>query len=247
MLFKFLQKPIVLDCFTTSEQLVNIAPINHAYKTYPEWWNNLPPHAEQDGIEFSNMRSCIGMTEFFKHSIHIPMWCDLFLEVLEDGGYRWQFSDPEKACSIHPKYQYGDFMEDGKSGHMKLKSPWLLRCKEDINWVWTQPTYNFPQIFNITVLPGIVEYKDNVTTNVNFVINTSVQGKILIPVGQPIVSLTPMSERKVEVKRHVISEAEEKRMYSMFESASFSNIARKVKRMKEANKGCPYSHYMEKK
>jgi hypothetical protein len=174
------------------------------------------------------------------------MWCDLFIEAMQDGGYRWQFSAEEQACAVHPKYQYGDLIDESKAGHMKLKSPWLLKCKEDINWVWTEPTYNFPQRTDLTVLPGIVEYKDNVTTNVNLIVNTTNKNRIFIPVGQPIVSLTPMSDRKVELRRHVISKEEEKRMFSMFESASFYNIARKVKRMKEANKGCPYTHYMDK-
>ena len=247
MLFKFVQKPIVLDCFITSEQTVTIAPINHAYKSYPDWWNELQLKPTQNGIEYSNMRSCMGMTDFFKNSIHIPMWCDLFIDVMEDLEYRWMFSDSGKDGVIHPDYQYGNFLSKGKSGHLKLSSPWALKCKEDIRWVWTQPTYNFPQMFDVTVLPGNLSFKDTAATHVNLVINTSRPKSTLIPVGQPLVSLTPMSGRKVIINRHVVSQEEHDRVLVMMRTCSFNNIARKVLRMKEKNKGCPYKHYLDKK
>lgn len=246
MLFKFLKKPIVLDCFTASEQVASVAPIKHAYKTYPDWWNNLYAGPQDVNHLHGNMRNCMGMTDYFKKSIHIPMWSDLHIEVQEDKRYSWKFADGWSQTEVHPKEQYGDFLNPQKSAHMKITSPWLFDCKDNIDWVWSQPIYNYPETHGIVLLPGIVNYKKINATNVNFIIDVEKPKSIFIPVTQPIISLTPMSDRKIVINRHVISAEEFSNMYLKYSSVSFNNNVRKIHKYKELNKGCPYSHYLNK-
>ena len=83
MIFKFAQKKIVLDCFTTNPEVVEYAPISYAIKHIPQWWKDLPEtYLSEDG--FTNrgtMRYCAGMVDYYKKSIAIPMWADFSLKI----------------------------------------------------------------------------------------------------------------------------------------------------------------------
>jgi hypothetical protein len=140
VLFLFPKKKIVLDCFTSHAYVIEYSPINFAIKHIPDWWKNLPKSYE-NGLS-KNMRHCVGMVDYYKKSIAIPMWSDLQIKTHGDKKYEWQFSDLQSEAAIHSRTQMGEFL-DGY-GHLKLATPWNFVSEKDINWVWSHPTYSYP-------------------------------------------------------------------------------------------------------
>ena len=58
-------------------------------------------------------------------------------------------------------------------------SPWLFSCKEDINWVWSHPAYNYQDSNYVVSLPAIVSYRQQSETNINILISNEKTQNIL--------------------------------------------------------------------
>jgi len=184
MIFKFPKKKLVLDCFTFNELILQTAPIASAAKHIPDWWRKLPngvPHP--DGFfPVATMKNCIGMVDYYRHSVAMPIWTDLKIKV--DGeNYFWQFSDFTTTAHVH---------EIGKQatgfcpshGHIKILSPWHIKTKEDVNWVWSQPTYSFEEsLFDLKVLPGMFNFYFQHSSNINILVPLNQQKEYAIKQG----------------------------------------------------------------
>jgi hypothetical protein len=241
MLFKFPKNKIVLDCFTSERYAIEYAPIDFAIKHIPNWWKNLPK-SYLDTNEFTQsptMKHCVGMVDYYKNSIAIPLWSDLSIKVNEDKSYKWQFSDRRTQAGFHSmEKQANGFLSN--FFHFKIISPWAFKTKEMINWVWSHPTYNYEFSEDIVSLPAIVNYEHQNSTNINLMVSTKEPKIINISQGQPMAVLTPMSDRKVEIIRHLVSEKEFDSILSMQARISFLNKYKKIVKRKEQFSGCPY-------
>ena len=243
MIFKFPKKKIVLNCFTHHEYIARTAPIVPAIKLIPEWWKELPSSFYDNSFFPSpTMKHCVGMVDYYKKSIIIPLWSELALNVEADGTYRWQFSDGETEGETHNTTKQAFGFLNGYA-HLKIKSPWLLQTKEDIDWVWSHPTYSYPNSHNIVSLPAIVKYTTQHATNINMLIYRGVVGVTTIPQGQPMAFLTPMSDRKVEIARHVISKEEWNKKYGMANQISFVNKYKNVVDRVKQFSDCPFHNH----
>lgn len=241
MIFKFVKKKIILDCFTYDEQIIQTAPITLATKQLPSWWKKLPSSYTRDGGFFPlpTMKNCAGMIDFYKHSVAFPLWSDLAISV-NNGTYSWQFAHKDTIAKFH------DINSDATGflsnyAHLKLISPWVFQCKEDINWVWSQPTYNFDdQILDITVLPGIVNYSRLSNSHINIVFRANQQKNYMLSHGQVMVNLTPMSDRKVEVVRHLVTRAKFDEFAVLYKPNVFVKKYRKLLEKRNNFLDCPY-------
>jgi hypothetical protein len=240
MIFQFPKKKIVLDCFTYNENILKTAPIVLAPKLIPDWWKKLPTSTYKNSFfPMGTMRNCSGMVEYYKKSVAIPLWSDLAMNVNSEQGFIWQFSDRATEAHIHDiSTEATGFLNNW--GHFKIISPWFLSCKEDINWVWSHPTYSFPENNDVITPPAIVNFKHQHATNLNMLINLSKQKTITLLQGQPMIHLTPMSDRKVEVVRHLISIEEYNRKYSSMDMISFYNKYKTVTKRNKQFSDCPY-------
>jgi hypothetical protein len=236
MLFLFPKKKIVLDCFTSEKYAIEYAPINFAIKHIPEWWKDLPVSRNNELVE--NMRNCVGMVEYYKRSIAMPMWSDLLIQTEGNKNYQWQFSDFKSIAKIHNESQMSNFLSN--YGHLKIQSPWRFASEKSLNWVWSHPTYNYPFSSDIACLPGITDFYYQCSVNVNIMVLTENKKDILIKQGQPIALLTPMSDRKIKIVRHLVDEKEIKRIDSKVASISFSSKYKNIVKRKEQFKDCPY-------
>jgi len=243
MIFKFPKKKLVLDCFTHHEYIAKTAPILPAIKVIPDWWRGLPSSFYEESFHpFPTMKNCVGMIEYYKKSIVIPMWSELAVSIEPNGMYRWQFSDGTTEAKPHDiTKQATGFLND--YAHLKISSPWLLRTKEDISWVWSHPTYSYPKSHNIVSLPAIVKYNTQFSTNINILISRKEQGIITIPQGQPMVFMTPMSDKKVEIVRHVISKEEWDTKNAISNSISFIDKYRVGIKKAEQFSDCPFHNH----
>ena len=240
-MFLFTRKKLVLDVFTTRSEVAEQYPVDYARKFLPEWWKKLPSQIEDETTIYPRptAKRCVGITEYYKNGIIIPLWSDLMVSSNE-GDWQWQFSDEASEAHTHAYEQMTDIHPENARFHMKLISPWLFKCKEDIKWVWTHPSWNFPNN-NVVVPSAVVDYKYNPGTNINIFVDNTRNHKTLIPAGLPMVSVFPMSERRVELRRHVVDHTEMSKIVNRSYSATFINKYRNSKRQIDANSGkCPF-------
>lgn len=239
MIFKFPKKKLVLDCFTFNELILQTAPIAPAIRHTPEWWRKLPTGASHpDGFSLApTMKNCVGMTDYYKYSVAIPLWSALKIEI-KGQQYRWQFSDGTTNADIHDlKLQATGLLPN--HGHMKIMSVWNFRTQEDINWVWSQPLYSFEEpIADLKIMPGMFNFKKQNSTNINIMLPLDQEKIYTVDQGQVLVHLTPMADRKVEIRRHLISKQE---FDSMFQQrVTFVNAYRNIIKQKQKFSDCPY-------
>ena len=242
ILFKFPKKKIVLDCFTSKPYVIEHAPINYAIKNIPDWWKDLPASYRDGHQPRLTMKSCVGMVDYYVKSIAIPLWCDLSISVDADKVYSWHFSDDITTAQIHPiNTQATNFLND--YGHMKILTPWLFKSEKNVDWVWSHPSYNYSNSNNVVSLPGISNFYYQHNTNINMMVHLDQEKSFLMPYGEPLALLTPMSDRKVEIVRHLVSEQE---YFSIYQRASAITFVDKYKSMLKNKFGsCPYHNHIE--
>ena len=152
-MFNFLKnrRPGVVNCYTSNKAVYDYASIAPAFKYTPQWFKQLPKGQE-------NMRQCWGFLDLFKRSFVMPMWCDLDVEMGENGTFNWQFHDGQSEAYVHRARQYSDWLDESSHYHMKLISPWVFTCDEDVYFQWAQATWSLNDLFDFVSPPAIVEY-----------------------------------------------------------------------------------------
>jgi hypothetical protein len=246
ILFKFPKKKITLDCFTSEAHILRTAPIVPAIKLIPEWWKKLP-NSYYKNNEFSpssTMKHCIGMVDYYKKSIVLPLWSDLAINIKSSREYYWQFSDRYSTAVQHNMEKQATGFLNGYS-HIKLITPWAFKTKENISWVWSHPTYSYPNSHEVVSLPAVVNHLYMHGTNINLLFSANTPKTIIIPQGQPLVHIIPMSDRKVEIVRHLVSEAEYKKIKSVSTHITFlDKYIKTLDRIKQF-KNCPFHNHIE--
>ena len=99
----FFRKPkLILDAFTSElyQHAFEYAPVDYAIKFYPDWWKKLPKLTKPilsdntgDATHNTNMKYCDGLTNEYRNSVIIPMWCDFLFKYNEDGSWVYNFAD----------------------------------------------------------------------------------------------------------------------------------------------------------
>lgn len=240
----FHRTPVIhLDCFTYMGHIHELTPIVSAAKAAPAWWKNLDTgHMSYDWKYFSpprktlTMKSCHGFVELYKRGVILENWCDLRLQVT-DAGFKYMHSSGEKP-SEHPRFQLGEGFKNFY--HLKLASPWIFREKQGIKFHFNGAMWSLED-YNIRVVPGVVDYRSNGYTNVNIMIPRD-PIEYTIPVGQPLVHIMPLSDKKLKVKNHLISRLEYDTMCR--HSASYYSGWKAVNKLLQRNdsrkSGCPF-------
>ena len=120
--------------------------------------------------------------------------------------------------------------------HLKLISPWLIYEKTGTPFVFTGcPWAQLNDLPDLTVMPGIVNYRYQHGSDVNAFLPKR-QQDLQISAGTPLAHLIPMTEKKVKVSTHVVSESEWSKLESVHRNkfiGSFTSL------MKSKNK-CPF-------
>lgn len=209
----FKRKPINIDLFTTRPSVLKYSPVEPASKFVPDWWKNLPrgKFDEQTMQYMKNMRHCVGVTELFHRGFVIPLWSDVAVQVGQkssDYG-RYEFADNESAIHFHAPAQRGSFASNNDHLHMKIVSPWIARCDEDVKWLFTGLQYNQSNLFDYVVVNGIADFKFQHSTNINIFLprkeNLSV---VVFPFGAPLLQVIPLDDREIKLHLHLIDQKE---------------------------------------
>ena len=213
--------PVYVDCYTFNADVYNTARIKTATYYYPKWWKRLLPTVNRpvfDALQnlkrpASTMRHCVGFTDLFKKSFCLPLWSDLMIHVepAMREGYAWKFADGRSTLGDHPAFQRGDFMPPEHFQHIKINSPWHLRCEEPIQFLFFDPFWpSYEGEETVIIPPGLLNFQYQSATNINlFVRKTENEPRTVdLEFNTPLVFITPLTDRKVILRYHLVSPAE---------------------------------------
>lgn len=245
-MFFFKKKELHLDIFTQFDELEALYPVDYTYKFYPSWWKKLPVEFEEPGKFWptSTIRRCTGFLEYYKNSVALPLWCDLACNVTSNYT-NWNFSDKRFDAITHPVGQMTGYLDPSKYFHLKLSSPWHFKCKEEVNFMWSSPTWNMDNPADYFVPPAVINYKYNSSTNVNlFFMAGAQEKKFIIPAGRPMAFMHPLTERTLKIHRYVVSPAEMNKITNLGYTSTFTNKYNRMKsilKLKEQEqRTCPF-------
>ena len=241
-MFLFKKKEIRLDVFTYRPEVLEYYPVDYSRKFYPQWWKNIPnEYIAQDTFwPVSTIKRCAGFLDYYSNGVVIPLWCDVAIDT-HPLHCQWKFSDDITTSVSHPSEQLGDFIDCNQYRHIKIESPWLFNCKEEISFVWTQPDWNFEQHAEFFIPPAVINYKYNMGTNINLFVDKREEKRYIISAGQPMVNIIPMSERKLKIHKHLLDKQEYDKKSSLSYASRFTNKYRNNKAiLKSKESRCPF-------
>lgn len=241
MFFFCKPKKIVIDCFTTHTGAYNLNPIDLAVKYFPDWWKPMPNStsvADPVTIELSTIKKCPGILDLYKSSIILPLWSDMAVEPKEDNTYWWKFADGKTRLDTHPIQQLGNAFK--KYQHIKILSPWFIKEKSETKFLMTPCTWSLLDITsNINILTGVVEFKHQNATNINFFIDLNRKEPLFLEAGTPLYHLVPLTDKSVEVKNHLITKQEFDKLFN-YTICGVKFSGNYNTRKKANNKTCPF-------
>lgn len=205
----FFKKSIILNCYTSRSDVFNYFPIQETKKTFPKWLKTLKKsyfNSVEDCLY--TVKNCPAFVDYFLTGFTLPLWSDLALTVGKNGtdAYRWQYSDCRSQIDFHSLDQMGLDIKDYQ--HFKLLSPWVFSCSEDINFLWSRPSWRFGDMpETVQILDGVVNYKINAATHINMLVKkTEKNQNILLSAETPMAHIIPLTERKIVLKTHLVTE-----------------------------------------
>ena len=242
------KKEIVLNCYTCRADVYNFYPVVDASKKIPQWFKQIPApifkKIEDYNFTLGNLKQCVGFLDYYKKGFILPLWSDLSLTIgpKNTSDYRWQFSDKESEIDTHSPEQTNHNFDPELYQHLKLISPWLFLCDEDISFLAVEPGWHFDVFKTISILSGALNFKYQCGTNVNlFCRREEIKTEFLFEAGTPLCHYVPLTERKVVLKTHLISQEQYARMAKINSSISFNRYYEKRKKILKTS-GCPFQH-----
>ena len=213
-MFDIFIKPstIIVDAFTFNPALHKHFPVLPASQAMPNWYKKMHNSFTVDngnGIKYQagTLKRCDGLISLYKRGLCVPMWADLILETKDTGEYKYQFSADEVFPIVdHPRQQFDGNFEN--MIHVKMLSPWLLKEKSGVDFLFAPATWNLgDRLLDLNVPPGIVNYKDQHSTHVNMLLPR--RNKRIELFSEDIIThIIPLSDKRLKIKNHLISREE---------------------------------------
>lgn len=239
----FHRTPVIhLDCFTNDANVHKFTPIVSASLTKPDWFNKIPIPENPVELDFDNLtvkhrniRSCYGFLEFYKRGVVMESWCDMGFKTSKDNCQA-HFSGPPDPVSHNPE-QYGNAFYN--YFNVKIRSPWLFECKDSVHFIFVGAEWALGD-FDIKVLPGVINFTLASSGNY-FIMVPRKEDQFIIPLGNPMIHIIPISEKKLKHKVHLLSRPEYQKKIN---TPSYSFYGwRKIKTIMKRNekRGCPFS------
>lgn len=253
MIFKFKQKPIVLNAYTFRKELVELFPFQRIQKFVPEWWKNIDGkayHPEFGMTETNTMKHCAGFLDFYKNGYTIPLWTDARFKLgIHGRSFNLMFSDEATHAVAHGVEQRGSYLPADKYQHLKITTPWMLDCEEDVNFAFVGNTWSINNPDEIIIPSGVMNFKYQKALNINMFFPYGPKEKVIeLTSGTALFNLLPMTEREVVVNVKGISKEEfSNRMgiyqhHFAFDANYFKlrNFLKKKEQESESKSKCPF-------
>jgi hypothetical protein len=243
--FFFKQKPLEVIAYTDKPLIYENFPIINSSKMLPDYYKKMPsrkkvnnPHPIDNQINyFSTIKRCYGVNQFNLTGFTVPLWSDYSIVINGDVvNAKGAGCQPQKlTADFHDEQQVLGAIDDVHV--LKLKSPWVLNCKEDTKFMYMQ---NFYQLHSPLwyVPPGIVNYKYQNGTHIFFLIKKGLPNQeIFLNAGMALTKIVPLTERPVNLKLELVDDVDKVRKVAS--AVYFSNVVSKLIKHSQKNK-CPF-------
>lgn len=205
-------KPLVVDFVTSDYKAYEYFSIDRSNKFIPQWWKEIPQEYNNDifktkGNRLNTLKRCPGFMDIFRYSYTMPLWtsCEIIVNnQINDLGYSATCADNTEITS-HPSSQSGKFMECNSLTHLKFHSPWYGYSSKgrDLLWNWSPATWNNPLLLNTLMIPtAFRNFRGGTSTTIHSFINSKENNTFYLEAGVPMIHMTPMTDKKVNVKCH---------------------------------------------
>ena len=251
-LFKFgKNKEDVIEIWTRHEGLPKVVPVKSSSHFMPKWWINTPKW-QNEKVQEQNTKNnihnkgtvkrCPAIPEFMSMGFVVPLWCDLKVDIFEDGSFKWYTPTNQFTFGSHGSSQLGDHIPKHSKPSLILKPdcPWKVKTPKNISLLHIPMLWHFNPTF--TVAPGVI------WTDIHHEINQQMMfhryGSFKIERGTPLAQYIPIRRDKFDM--NVGDETPELRKDAQASylhvrtkfGSGYPNHQTKVKKQKEGK--CPY-------
>lgn len=235
MIFIFKKKKLVVDAFTRHQLLIDQLPIDHARNYMPSWWKSAPNSFLVDNfVPHATIKSCVGVLDMYKLGLIMPLWTDIAFKIEPDGSYFWQCADRMTELSAHNPEQWNMFADPNKFGHVKIESEWVLKTRENVDWMFMQPYWNMGLEQPYTISTGIFNsYYTQLPLNVQMMIDKRTPRNFSMKSGSALAHIIPITDKEIEVRHHLV-DLPDWIKYTVVHKTRFLNG------YKHRIKGCPF-------
>lgn len=241
----FNKSKIVIDAFINVETINDMFPIQASSNYFPDWWKSLPnSFTETDSNGFQSpqlptIKRCDGVNRIYTTGFTIPLWADLLIETREDDTWYYQSSDSSLQLQVHNRIVYGNNFD--RNMHFKILSPWIVKEKQGVNFVMTNCWWNSVDA-EYFVPNGIMEFKYQSGSHINFFTKRK-NSRFMINAGTPVCQLIPLTDKKVEIRTHVLDQLEYDRLYKehTYQNSFIGKYKKKKAILSDKPSKCPFT------
>jgi len=205
-------KKLTVDFITYDYKAYEYFPIDKSNKFIPQWWKDIPQEYENNIFKTkanrrNTLKRCPGFMDVFRYSYTMPLWtsCEIIVDDrVNEHGYSTVCADGS-GISSHDPSQGGKFLTSNSLIHFKFHSPWYgySTKKRDLLWNWSPAMWNNPDLLNRLMLPtAFRNFRGGTSTNIHTFMNSDVRDVLYLEAGVPMINMTPMTDKKVDIKCH---------------------------------------------
>jgi len=209
-MFFFKRNKIELIAYTDSQDLLEMFPVVPSKMELPAYYKTLEsripnrngPAAQEGSDPFvsSTIRGCYGANTFNTLGFTLPLWCEYNIYT-NDNEFEMALGPGIHQSMYHRIEEYKGALD--KFHILKLISPWQFKCSENIKWLQTQNYYGVNSDIWHTV-PGMIDFKNQSSTNMFLAFNRSYNGEIALKAGIPLVKFIPLTDKEVVLRRELV-------------------------------------------
>ncbi len=209
-----------------------------ATKMLPDWWKPLPKSVflPERLVRVSTIKACPGIIDLYRSGLILNLWSDVNIRIDPDGAWKYQFADGVSELKSHPSWQIkGSRFADGYT-QMKFVSPWLIKGPKTAEMLLVPTFWNDSVVEDMHVAHGVVSLQSPIDMNCNVFFKRREESVTYeLEFGQPLVHWIPLTEKNVEYKYELVSDAEYKKHWQGDLTLFFTN------RLRRAKKLCPHA------
>ena len=206
-----------LTATTYDKRLLEFQPLQFGQGERPSWWAELKKTFQvldhRTGIKVPNptVKACPGVVDYIRKPMNIKLWSDAIFKVFPDG--RINVSTPlhnggEVSIGVHEQEQYGSLYPN----HVvcKLHNPWVMEASDRTEFLCTDVHYDKEfRKHGMFIAPGITNFYDQHVCNIFIVFPRKEDPyQIELKYGQPLMSVYPMTDKKINLKMKLATKQE---------------------------------------
>jgi len=208
---------VKLKCYTHDKSVFELQKLEYKTKP-PSWWKKIKNFAHKFDIRSGvnipvpTIKTCPGVADYIRKPITLKLWSDVIFNIKPDGKVK--LAEPIESFNrigggVHEDYQYGKELYPGRTV-FKLYGPWAIEGSDRTEFMLKEIHYSEDlRKHDILISPGIANFKDQHTLNVFLVFPIKEEEyTVQLKYGTPIMSIYPMTDKKVELEHYLIPKTE---------------------------------------